>query len=791
VPLIRRKPLVFVSSAIVGLEEVRQRIHERVTSLGVAEDWLFEIHATSGGEPAEVQYVDIARSCDLMLLIVGDRRSRATEDEYREAFTDNPDKILPVYLGPKNNDVGAFRTLIDSRHSRVQVASEGELIEQAVAGIARAARNGRVIITAIRDDFAQRLAGLDRLLDVSPPRVYPPFLSVGLSEVNHATAMADSPQLAIVGVGGSGKTYGALVELYRLSYARTEPDTPGGRKRTQLDLVIPLYLRAGVEAHTVDLLIERAFSAARFFPGPELTREYAREGRLALAVDGYDDLPAAARTELLQSIEGWSQAYPRCRVMVLARQLPDGVLQMFGQASPAPLSEAQIVELFQANGQGIRGMIDVPPELADLVGWPFWASAIARFGLEVKSGLDLLQRTIRHRVGLATPGEAVRAQKAEAALGELARASYPEIVISQPDSVARLDTWQSVGAGARFEPEPAERLLELLRSTGLVNREGDAVAFVHPLITATLAAQTLAADPPIDKYRLVDDELSAFTAALLGDEAYNDLVEILAARDIFFLARVVRLSPVAGRDTDLEADLSRYEHALRRLADLAGPIAGRPLSELHVAAAAEETWLALRFVDGDSCVAGTYAEFLSLPGPEEVCLWQGTPFSTRTPERVAAAEVLWRFKREFDALTRTEPRFPGENGEPLPRGSALETAVIERARNVRNEEQLLRDEAGLGATQALPRLDGEPKVTVQSESYGAFVSVEWGFDGAEVHFEADAKSDRAQGQIRSFLNGSALDDAKGQLRRRAEREIGSNMGSGAWNRPSALAGWVW
>jgi Domain of unknown function (DUF4062) len=151
VPLLRRKPLVFVSSAIVGLEDVRERIHEQVVSRGLAEDWLFEIHATSGGEPAEVQYLDIARSCDLMLLIVGDRKSRATEEEYREGFTDNPDKVLPVYLGPKNDAVAAFRALIDARHSRVEVGSKDELVEQAVAGIERATRNGRVIIRSHRE----------------------------------------------------------------------------------------------------------------------------------------------------------------------------------------------------------------------------------------------------------------------------------------------------------------------------------------------------------------------------------------------------------------------------------------------------------------------------------------------------------------------------------------------------------------------------------------------------------------------------------------------------------------
>ena len=83
--LVRRRPLVFLSSAISGLKDLREQVAERLEAMDLADQWLFEVHATAAGEPAEAHYLDIARSCDLMVVIVGDRRTEGTEDEYQES----------------------------------------------------------------------------------------------------------------------------------------------------------------------------------------------------------------------------------------------------------------------------------------------------------------------------------------------------------------------------------------------------------------------------------------------------------------------------------------------------------------------------------------------------------------------------------------------------------------------------------------------------------------------------------------------------------------------------------
>jgi hypothetical protein len=45
--------------------------------------------------------------------------------------------------------------------------------------------------------------------------------------------------------------------------------------------------------------------------------------------------------------------------------------------------------------------------------------------------------------------------------------------------------------------------------------------------------------------------------------------------------------------------------------------------------------------------------------------------------------------------------------------------------------------------------------------------------------------------VARFLAKDAVDAARDRLRKRVEKEIGSALGSAAWNRPTALAGWIW
>jgi hypothetical protein len=795
VTVLRHRPLVFISSAIAGVEGLRERLHDALAALDLADDWLFEIHAPADGGPAEAQYLDIARSCDLMVLVVGDKRSPGTEDEYHEAYSDNPDKILPFYLGPNSEEVRAFRALIDSRHSRVEVASEDELVLKARTAVEHAVRNGRVTISLLREGFERRLDDLDRLLDAEPPRAYRPTLTIEGATCDHSAALAHRPHLAILGIGGAGKTYGALVELHRLcAVARRSSGSAHEPPKAQRDAVIPLYLRATAAAFQMGALIDLAFSVARFYPGPELTAQFAGEGRLAIAVDGYDDLPAAARIALLESVAEWARGHPRCRVMVLARALPDGALPDFARAAPAGLSDAQVAELFAAAGQPIRGMLDVPPELAVLVRWPFWANAIARFGLDVVSGLDLLQRTITHRLKLAAPGEVGRQDKLRRALAALALQAHPGVTLPESEALAELDAWQQTPTAASlFAPEAADQLLEAVRRSGLVNSDFEQIAFVHPLVASTLAAEFCASADGLPPKALEDAELATFTAALLRDGHETDLADVLSTNDIFFLARVVRLSPPATRTLPFEGDLARYRDTVRRLAPLAGPRSVDALRQGDVAAAIGNTWTAIRQVDGEfRILGGEYAALLVLPGSEEMTVWEGSPFAERLPERVAAAEVLWRFKREFDGLTETTIAFVTEPPATLPSDrDALARLVLARVVEVGSEERKLRVEAGLDATTALPSLAGHPHVTISTRHMARFVQEDWGHERATIDFQEESQMEVRFDDVPRFLSGSAHSRARERLRSRVEREIGSALGSGAWNRPTALAGWIW
>jgi hypothetical protein len=411
------------------LEDIREELHTRLLALDLVDDWLFEIHATAGAEPAEGQYLDVARRCDIDLLIVGDRRSQATEDEYEQAYADNPDKVIPIYLGDGSKDVREFRRLIDGRHSREKAADRGELVDTAVAAVERAVLEGRLILRQVREGFAARLDALDRLLDLDPHQSYIPRLAHGTAMVAPEILLGEFPRVALTGIGGAGKTYGALVGLHRLSRIRRHSERADD---TMPNSVIPVYLRANAGLHTVAELIGTAFTAARFFPGGKLVAQYARDGRLVLVIDGYDDLDATARNALIRDVETWSDAYPRSRVMFLARTLPDHALSQFERAEPAQLDLAQLAQLFAAHGQLLRGEHDIPPEVTDLIRRPFWAGALARFGLDVRSGLELIGKVIDRRLELASEGEGSEAQRAREALGELARSARPSIGVGIP-----------------------------------------------------------------------------------------------------------------------------------------------------------------------------------------------------------------------------------------------------------------------------------------------------------------------------------------------------------------------
>jgi hypothetical protein len=790
--LLRQRPLVFISSAIAGMTDLRARIAQELEALDLADQWLFELHTTAAGEPAESHYLDVARSCDLMVVIVGDRRTEGTEDEYDEAFLDNPDKILPFFLGDGNDEVKPFRAKLEqpNRHLRKKVQTEDELVVDVVEAVEAAVRNGRLLTAPLRRALAARLVALDQLINLQPPRSYLPALARDGTRVPWSLAWSQASPMVVEGPGGAGKTYGALVALHQLSLvSRIRLREREEHEQATLDVVLPLYLRATADQHRMPGLIAQAFTAARFFPGRELTEQYAREGRLAIVIDGHDDLIGADREALLESVDEWHTTFPRCRVALLARAVADDQLSDFSRLRPAPFGDSHITEMFACEGRAIRGMIDVPAELTDLVIWPFWCAALARFGLEAGSGLALLQKIIEAR--LTATHDVTRAAKVRAAMGWLALKGYPATGFFAAEGLDWLAEWQQTSeTQARFETEPAETLLETVRHSGLIQAEDQRLVFLHPLLAAVLAAEAGLTDPTQTPVQ-ASGELSVFCTALLGEQQHSSVLEMFESHDIFFIARVLRLHVPHPRSSDPQSDLERYQRTLRALAPLAGPQQAATLSASTVKAARGENWTALTHTEGeDPALLQSFEELTAIDPESELVVWQDDPFVERLPEHLAAAEVLMRFKRSFDALTRSEIE-PDPPVDPAPDDQdELAQRLLEHTRAVGEAERALREQSGLADTPTLGRLDDEPHLEITYSNGGRWIDESWGYVEAEVRFEDEGKLE-GWDSAAHFLAKDPSDAARDRLRKQVEKEIGSALGSAAWNRPTALAGWVW
>ena len=60
--IVRARPTVMISSTIGELAAERQDIADALAAAGLADGWLFELHATAGGEPPEPRYLEVART---------------------------------------------------------------------------------------------------------------------------------------------------------------------------------------------------------------------------------------------------------------------------------------------------------------------------------------------------------------------------------------------------------------------------------------------------------------------------------------------------------------------------------------------------------------------------------------------------------------------------------------------------------------------------------------------------------------------------------------------------------
>lgn len=776
--MLRKRPLVFVSSTIEELRLPRAEIEAAVRSLGMVDEWLFEFHAVSAGAAPDVQYLNVAANCDLFVLVIGQEMSVPTREEYERGFGDNPQKVLAFYVGPTNDDVKAFRSLIDSRHSRTEVTTAADLADAVAKAVQSAALDGRLVLPDLRRAYREQLARLDRLVDLQPPLAFVPFLDVperGLHE-RPQVLWGMQPRLAVLGIGGSGKTYAALTTLDGLMND---------------GFTIPLYLRVSSRLTSVSALVEAAFDSVRFQPGQELIERYGREGRLALCVDGLDDLTSAARQQLLNELSLYADRFPRARILVLARSLESESLGQFTRCEPGRLDETTLGQLFALQGfDGFRVDRDVPKRILDLVERPFWAALLATVGLDVGTGLVLLERLLDRRLQAVVLHEEARRLKLRYVLGHLALHARPALELTLNDALSAVaDVWLDERIAALFADEPAESLIEEARATGLIDAEAERLLFVHPLVATMLAAEAAVGRSalPVD----VDDELAAFIAALLPEERRSELVALLEGRDVFTLARALRLRPSTDRQSAFAADAERYGETLRRLAPTAGNQTEAGFSFLR-----DASWMAVR-PRNDSAVElaeGSFEDWSTPTAGEcSLVLWPEMPFASEIPEFVAAGEALYMFKRRADrVLAKAEPAWPHDETAVerlLDDEDLLSDTAVEFFSRWRDALRARADELGLAESPALSLPSGEPQLTLYRRENHALVHLAW---GATASFSVAEDADLAYPiyDLARILNEPDV-EAREWLRSQVEEALGSDLDSASWLRPELLAAWVW
>lgn len=771
-------------------ESVRPEIESRISSSGAVDSWRFECHAVAAGTGPEAQYLDYARNCDLFVLVIGSEESSATLAEYKEAFEDNPRKILPFFFGKSSRGVHAFRSLIDSRHTRVATRRPQELISRIGTAVDETIATGAPITRQMSEACLRRLAQLDHLVDSRIQQTFVPMVEESDKAIPQperlGRALEDHGQIVLEGPGGSGKTFASLTQIFLWT---NDPE----RQR------LGLFLRASPGSHTVPSLLTDAFDAFRFSPGDQLMDRYGREGRLNLVFDGYDELSDEERLTYAGSVEQFADRFPRCPAIFVSRRLPEDLLINFQRFSMSPLSEEIVVGFLASQGYPDLHYWDIPPEVRDLACWPLWIELLAKFGTDVASGLSLLQSLVDFRLSKQDPLGARRI-KVKEALGELALACRPAITVTRQEGITRVSEWmQEKSVAARFKAEPAESLIESSLATGIIEAEGDSLLFVHPLLATVLAAEAAAVKPKPPAQTAVDQELSAFLVPLLPESRCEDVVAILRSHDIFVLARTLRLARRTKRSNSIEGDLIRFDYAFGHLAHLAGMNEATRCPEETTSIIHSDEWMALARRPGQKPELVDGEDFASWASPEDgrssdYVLWDVNPLSSLTPELLAAAEVLARFKQNFKALR--PPGDPYDRAEDDELKRLLETPQQLRQLTIRfvtemnDAKRQLAAEAGLNKAAGVRIGEGQPEITVYPMGANSRVKVTWGH--AKLRYAIRQEDPDLEG----FALGSVVAEdipplAYHELEQEVEQELGSSINSQAWQKPHLLAKWTW
>lgn len=771
-------------------ESVRPKIEHRISGSGVVDSWRFESHAVAAGTRPEAQYLEYARNCDLFVLIIGSEESSATFAEYNEAFQDNPRKILPFFLGKSSKAVHEFRTLIDSRHTRVATRSPEDLVSRIGTAVDEAVTTGTPIIRDVAESTRRRLAQLNHLVDSRIKQTFVPLVEESGTQVRRSERLAASAerygQIVLEGPGGSGKTFATLTQIFLWT---NDPE----KQR------LGLFLRATPSSHTLPGLLTEAFDALRFSPGDQLLDRYGREGRLNLVCDGYDELSDEDRLRYVGSVQQFANRFPRCPIVFVSRRLPKDFLTSFQRFTMTPLSEEMVVGFLASQGYADLNYWNIPAEVRDLACWPLWIELLAKFGTDIDSGLSLLQKLVNFRLSKQSPVEGRRI-KVKEALGQIALAARPAVTISRDKATSQLSEWmQETSVMARFRSEPSETLIEDGLATGLIEAEGESLVFIHPLLATLLAAEAAALEPTLPVQIGADQDLSAFLVPLLPETRANDIVAILGSHNIFVLARTLRLARRTPRSNPIDADLLRFDYAFEHLAHLAGKNEAARCHEETTSIIHGDQWMALTRRAGQEPELVDGKHFAAWANPKngrsrDFVLWDINPLNSIAPELLAAAEILGRFKQNFKALKPSGDPFDrvedDELQELLGNPRKLKQLTIRFVTEMNDAKRRLAEESGLSNCTGVTIGEAQPDITVYLHGANSRVKVTWGH--TKLRYEARQEDPDFEGySLGSVWAEDVLAIAYHDLQREVEQELGSSIDSQAWQKPHLLAEWTW
>ena len=267
--MLLRTPIVMLSSTISELSDVRDAVSTTVESAGLATAWRFEVHAASAGAPSDEQYLGIARTCDLYVVIVAAQQSEATEAEYRAAYEDNPEKVLAFFLGEGSAEVEEFKTQLETRHTRITRQGLESLVPEIGRSIQEYLESGKIIRRHLLEDIDRRIER-PRTLVTDLPMLLEPRIRSDEQEGYARDLISREARIVLTGIGGAGKSLCAATTARRLSSDRR---------------MLPMFLPVSFGATDLGQMIVGKLTSVRFEASEQLLHRWAAEGRLTIVVD--------------------------------------------------------------------------------------------------------------------------------------------------------------------------------------------------------------------------------------------------------------------------------------------------------------------------------------------------------------------------------------------------------------------------------------------------------------------------------------------------------------------------